>query len=215
VGRGARIVDDRHWDGLPTGAGRRVTTGDSPPSPRREPSPGPEAGPLQALLNRAAAARVEVGRRPLSVYDELTGTRIRTTAGKLGLPDLADALNQYIQRADEAKRGYLDFLDLVLSEELAVKDDRRFRQGLRLSKLPHHKTLDDYDFSFQPELDPRKVKDFASLSFVEEKANVALLGAPGPVDLSERVQLREQHSVKAVPDSGLAPAAESPPAGDT
>jgi DNA replication protein DnaC len=110
---------------------------------------------------------------------ELTGTRIRTTAGKLGLPHLADALNQYIQRADEAKMGYLDFLDLVLSEELAVKDDRRFRQGLRLSKLPHHKTLDDYDFSFQPELDPRKVKDLASLSFVEEKANVALLGPPG------------------------------------
>ncbi|WP_443052791.1 IS21 family transposase [Streptomyces sp. FXJ1.172] len=75
VGRGARIVDDRHWDGLPTGAGRRVTTGDSPPSPRRELSSGPEAGPLQALLSRAAAARVEVGRRPLSVYDELTGTR--------------------------------------------------------------------------------------------------------------------------------------------
>jgi DNA replication protein DnaC len=109
---------------------------------------------------------------------ELTGTRIRTTAVKLGLPHLADALNQYIQRADEAKMGYLDFLDLVLSEELAVKDDRRFRQGLRLSKLPHHKTLDDYDFSFQPELDPRKVRDLASLSFVEEKANVALLGPP-------------------------------------
>jgi DNA replication protein DnaC len=110
---------------------------------------------------------------------ELTGTRIRTTAVKLGLPHLADVLNQYIQRADEAKMGYLDFLDLVLSEELAVKDDRRFRQGLRLSKLPHHKTLDDYDFSFQPELDPRKVKDLASLCFVEEKANVALLGPPG------------------------------------
>ncbi|MFF4277171.1 IS21-like element helper ATPase IstB [Streptomyces sp. NPDC001536] len=110
---------------------------------------------------------------------ELTGTRIRTTAVKLGLPHLADALNQYVQRGDEAKMGYLDFLDLVLSEELAVKDDRRFRQGLRLSKLPHHKTLDDYDFSFQPELDPRKVKDLASLSFVEEKANVALLGPPG------------------------------------
>lgn len=54
--------------------------------------------------------------------------------------------------------GYLDFLDLVLSEELAVRDDRRFRQGLRLSKLPRHKTLDEYDFSFQPDLDPRKVK---------------------------------------------------------
>lgn len=110
---------------------------------------------------------------------ELTSTRIRTTATKLGLPHLAEALNQYVQRADEAKMGYLDFLDLVLAEELAVRDDRRFRNGLRLSKLPHHKTLEDYDFSFQPDLDPRKVKDLATLSFVEDKANVALLGPPG------------------------------------
>ncbi|WPW23310.1 ATP-binding protein [Streptomyces griseoincarnatus] len=89
---------------------------------------------------------------------ELVSTRIRNTAGKLGLPHLAETINEYTRRADEGKMGYLDFLDLVLSEELAVRDDRRFRQGLRLSKLPHHKTLDEYDFSFQPELDPRKVK---------------------------------------------------------
>ena len=110
---------------------------------------------------------------------ELTSTRIRTTAAKLGLPHLAEVLDQYVQRADEAKMGYLDFLDLVLAVELAVRDDRRFRSGLRLSKLPHHKTLEDYDFSFQPDLDPRKVKDLATLSFVEDKANVALLGPPG------------------------------------
>jgi len=110
---------------------------------------------------------------------ELTGNRIRTTAGKLGLPHLVETINEYIRRADEGKLGYLDFLDLVLLEELAVRDDRRFRQGLRLSRLPHHKTLDEYDFSFQPELDPRKVKDLATLSFVEAKANAALLGPPG------------------------------------
>ncbi|WP_456340347.1 IS21 family transposase [Streptomyces ipomoeae] len=76
VGRGARIVDETHWDGLPTGAGRRVTTGDDAlPPPRRSQPAGPETGPLQALLNRTAAAHIEVGRRPLSVYDELTGTR--------------------------------------------------------------------------------------------------------------------------------------------
>ncbi|MFF5019075.1 IS21-like element helper ATPase IstB [Streptomyces sp. NPDC001165] len=110
---------------------------------------------------------------------QLTGNRIRTTAGKLGLPHLAETINEFTRRADEAKMGYLDFLDLVLSEELAVRDDRRFRQGLRLSRLPHHKTLDEYDFSFQPDLDPRKVKDLATLSFVEAKANAALLGPPG------------------------------------
>ncbi|WP_030872393.1 IS21 family transposase [Streptomyces sp. NRRL S-37] len=75
IGRGARIVDETHWDGLPTGAGRSVTTGDALPSARSGQPLGPEAGPLQTLLNRTAAASVEVGRRPLSVYDELTGTR--------------------------------------------------------------------------------------------------------------------------------------------
>ncbi|MGC9479602.1 IS21-like element helper ATPase IstB [Streptomyces sp. WG4] len=110
---------------------------------------------------------------------ELVSTRIRNTVGKLGLPHLTETLNEYIRRADEGKMGYLDFIDLVLSEELAVRDDRRFRQGLRLSRLPHHKTLDEYDFAFQPDLDPRKVKDLATLSFVESKANAALLGPPG------------------------------------
>ncbi|MEV4190200.1 IS21-like element helper ATPase IstB [Streptomyces toxytricini] len=110
---------------------------------------------------------------------ELVSTRIRNTAGKLGLPHLAETIRECTRRADEGKMGYLDFLDLVLSEELAVRDDRRLRQGLRLSKLPHHKTLDEYDFSFQPDLDPRKVKDLATLSFVEGKANAALLGPPG------------------------------------
>ncbi|MFI8461988.1 IS21 family transposase [Kitasatospora sp. NPDC085464] len=79
VGRGARIVDERHWDGLPKGDTRRVTTGDVLPRPRHERPLGEEAGPLHALLSRAAAAHVEVGRRPLSVYDELTGTRPFTT----------------------------------------------------------------------------------------------------------------------------------------
>ena len=45
--------------------------------------------------------------------------------------------------------------------------------------MPHHKTLDEYDFSYQPELDPRKVLDLATLAFVEAKANAALLGPPG------------------------------------
>lgn len=110
---------------------------------------------------------------------QLTGNRIRTTASRLGLPHLAESIHEFTRRADEAKMGYLDFLDLVPSEELAVRDDRRFRQGLRLSRLPHHKTLDEYDFSFQPDLDPRKVNDLTTLSFVEAKANAALLGPPG------------------------------------
>jgi DNA replication protein DnaC len=110
---------------------------------------------------------------------ELVSDRIQASATKLGLPHLAKTLQEFTSRADTESMGYLEFLDLVLEEELAVRDERRFRTGLRLSKLPHHKTLDDYDFSFQPDLDPRKVRDLATLAFVQAKANVALLGPPG------------------------------------
>lgn len=79
LGRGVRAVEDAHWDGLLTDKGRRTTTSDVLPQPHRERSRGEEAGPLKALLNRAAATHIEVGRRPLSVYDELTGTRPFTT----------------------------------------------------------------------------------------------------------------------------------------
>ncbi|MFC5911692.1 Mu transposase domain-containing protein, partial [Streptacidiphilus monticola] len=75
VGRGARIVDERHWDGLPDGSSRRTTTGDAPVVASLTPLPAEEASPLTALLHRSAVAGIEVGRRPLSVYDQLTGTR--------------------------------------------------------------------------------------------------------------------------------------------
>jgi DNA replication protein DnaC len=110
---------------------------------------------------------------------ELTAARIKTHATKLGLPHLAASLEQLVHRADTEQLGYLDFLDLIIEEELGIREGRRFRAALRQSKLPHHKTLDEFEFSFQPDLDVRKVKDLASLSFIDTKSNVALLGPPG------------------------------------
>ncbi|MGP4026151.1 Mu transposase domain-containing protein [Actinomadura sp. 3N407] len=81
VGRGAKVVDPDHWNGLPDGHTRATTTGgpdgdagrgaDDLAPRRRRPEP---AGALRFLLARADAAKVEVDRRPLSVYDQITGT---------------------------------------------------------------------------------------------------------------------------------------------
>ena len=65
---------------------------------------------------------------------ELVTTRIRATAAKLGLPHLTETLTGYLERADAAQMGYLDFLDLVLEEELAVREERRLRHALKASK---------------------------------------------------------------------------------
>ena len=110
---------------------------------------------------------------------ELVAERIRTHAERLHLANLAEVAEALVARAEEAKMGYFEFLDAVLEEEVGTREGRRFRNALKLSGLPHHKGLDDFDFSFQPKLDPRKIKDLASLGFVEDKANVCLLGPPG------------------------------------
>ena len=110
---------------------------------------------------------------------ELVTARISAHAARLGLHQLAAAAPALIQRAHDAQLGYADFLDLILGEETAAKDDRRFASALHVSGLPHHKTLDDFDFTFQPDLDIRKIKDLATFGFVTQAANVALLGPPG------------------------------------
>jgi DNA replication protein DnaC len=110
---------------------------------------------------------------------ELLSERIRSHAERLKLAHLAESAEQLIGRAEEGQLGYREFLDLALEEELGVREGRRFRNALKLSGLPHHKGLDAFDFAFQPQLDARKVRDLATLAFVEARANVCFLGPPG------------------------------------
>ena len=110
--------------------------------------------------------------------DGLVADRIRRHAERLLLHHLATEAPDLAARAEAAQLGYLGFLDQVLEEEVGVREGRRFRNALKLSGLPHHKTLDEFDFAFQPDLDARKVRDLATLEFVRAKSNVALLGPP-------------------------------------
>ena len=110
---------------------------------------------------------------------ELLADRIRVSAQRLSLAHLAEEAETLAERAETTKLGYLEFLDLIFEEEIGMREGRRFRNALKLSGLPHHKTLDEFDFAFQPELDPRTIRGLASLGFVKTKANVALLGPPG------------------------------------
>ena len=109
----------------------------------------------------------------------LTTDRIRSHATRLGLTHLTETITALVERAETAQLGYLEFVDLLLEEEVGLRESRRFRNALKLSGRPHHKTLDEFDFAFQPDLDGRKVRDLATLEFIRAKSNVALLGPPG------------------------------------
>jgi hypothetical protein len=88
--------------------------------------------------------------------------RIREHATRLGLTHLTDTISQLVARPETEQLGYLEFVDLLLEEEFGLREGRWFRNALKLSGLPHHKTIDEFDFAFQPDLDARKVRDLAS-----------------------------------------------------
>jgi DNA replication protein DnaC len=110
---------------------------------------------------------------------ELLTQRIQTSATTLKLLHLAEMVDALITRAQEGPVGYREFLDLVLEEELGVREGRRVKQAHKLARLPYHKTLDGFDFAFQPDLDVVRVKELATLRFVEQQGHAIFPGPPG------------------------------------
>lgn len=110
---------------------------------------------------------------------ELITERIRRNATELRLSGISGDPDELIARAEAADLGYREFLDLVLESEVGVLEGRRYQSRLKMAGLPHHKTLEQFDVSFQPELDPKRLAELRSLRFVERKVGCLILGPPG------------------------------------
>ena len=110
---------------------------------------------------------------------ELLRDRLDANLTRLGLLTLKDSLTQALETAQKESWGYSDLLDRLFEDELATRESRRVRNALKLSGIPAMKTLDSFDFAFQPSLDKVRITELASLSFLEKKENVLLLGPPG------------------------------------
>lgn len=97
----------------------------------------------------------------------------------LRLGRMAAVLDAHMQRAVAANMSYLDFLRGLVQEATQAQDDRLVQSRMKAARLPYLKTLDEFDFSFQPSVSRQKVADLATLRFVENHENVILLGPPG------------------------------------
>lgn len=98
---------------------------------------------------------------------------------QLGLTQSAAMLDSRLQHATQKELPYVEFLVDLLRVEVAARRERHLKARTRLAHFPFHRTLEQFDFSFQPSVDERLVHELATLSFVTDGANVILLGPPG------------------------------------
>ncbi|WP_305849870.1 ATP-binding protein [Thermaerobacter sp. PB12/4term] len=98
---------------------------------------------------------------------------------QLGLSHAAAVLESRLEAAAQKQLPYPDFLVDLLGLEAAARRERYLRTRTRLAHLPFHRTLEQFDFGFQPSVDERQIRELATLAFVADAANVIFLGPPG------------------------------------
>ncbi|MBI4681137.1 MAG: ATP-binding protein [Nitrospirae bacterium] len=97
----------------------------------------------------------------------------------LKLKGMIPVYKELSERATASNLQYEEYLALLLEDEVKRKTESSVKTKLVKSKLPYLKTLEEFDFSYQPGLKEKEVIKLSSLEFIEQKGNVLFLGPPG------------------------------------
>jgi len=107
-------------------------------------------------------------------YQRLTGH-----LKALRLSGIIERLDEALNLAAKQKLPYLDFLEGMLGDEVQRRDERSMERKLKQALFPATKTLEGFDFNFQPSVDRQVVMNLANLSFIDRKEVVVFIGPPG------------------------------------
>jgi DNA replication protein DnaC len=105
--------------------------------------------------------------------------RVRRHLVGLKMSRALEALDASVRRLEDGELSALELLDELLGEEQATRETRRIKSSLMTARLTRIKTLEGFDFSFQPSLDRNRILALAELRFIERGEVVHLLGPPG------------------------------------
>src|SRR6187549_2373209 len=108
-----------------------------------------------------------------------TYQRLREHLDFLKLPAAAEALPGILDAARAEDASTVTVLEQLLAVEVETTQARRLASRLRFACLPTQSRLDEFDFSAQPGVDEKLIRELASLRFLDDAGNVLLVGPPG------------------------------------
>lgn len=104
---------------------------------------------------------------------------LKSKLRNLKLAGAVKSLETRSKYALENSISYIEFLELIIEDEYANRQSNSYRKRFNKSKLVHQKTIDEYDFKYQPELDKKLIQELASCRFINQNKNIILMGKPG------------------------------------
>jgi DNA replication protein DnaC len=104
---------------------------------------------------------------------------IRRHLVALRMPRALETLGHLVQQIERGQIGTIEAIEMLLAEELTVRESRRIKAALQMARLGTIKTLSGFDFAFQPSLDRNRILALAQLDFIDRHEVVHLIGQSG------------------------------------
>lgn len=104
---------------------------------------------------------------------------IESYCNYLRLSYVRDHYRHEIENAIKTKSSYQDFLYAILRAQVLHRIENSIDRSIKTAGFSSIKTLESFDFSFQPQLDEKRIRELGALQFIHDKENVIFLGPPG------------------------------------
>jgi len=105
--------------------------------------------------------------------------RLHEHCHRLRLYQIENELTARLEQAAKKEVSYADFLDDLLTLEVGSKSQKQLAMRIAMARFPFHKTLESFDFKFQPSIDAKLIRELATGRYMHGGDNVLLLGPPG------------------------------------
>jgi DNA replication protein DnaC len=110
----------------------------------------------------------------------LQSERLEMLMQRLSLCDMVHGYAALAEQAAQKNLPYCDFLEQILESEYHARQERNTKVRTQLAGFPSQKRLEQFDFKFPASIDEKKIRELASLRFLERHENVVLLGPCDP-----------------------------------
>jgi len=109
----------------------------------------------------------------------MTKAPLESRLKRLRLGSMAQSFDAQNTESIRQKHSFLEFLEALVDDEINARENKSLMKRVKAARFPLIKTLEDFDFDFQPKLDVKLVKSLAACDFIEKNENVILVGQPG------------------------------------
>jgi DNA replication protein DnaC len=106
-------------------------------------------------------------------------TELTNQLKKLGLSGIVDSIDVRNQEAIANQLAYCEFLSLLLQDELLTRENRCYQRRLKLANLKGLKTIENFDFKFNPKINQALIRDLVTCRFIKERHPLLIIGPCG------------------------------------